>query len=170
MWLPGRTFWGCDTFSETWISAESHGKTQEKGEFQSWGRNPFRMPEPNKKANVLNKVSKRGNEKAVRLEKSPGTRLYRVMVRVLDFAASMMKSHWQVECRKLNDLSNVLQYHSTWNRFFVLTDGMKWGVGEKEKSKVNSTMFIWEIYWSWVSYTQMENTIRNTVLVKEIRT
>ena len=74
---------------------------------------------------MLNKVSKRGNEKAVRLEKSPGTRLYRVMVRVLDFAASMMKSHWQVECRKLNDLSNVLQYHSTWNRFFVLTDGMK---------------------------------------------
>lgn len=75
------------------------------------------MLEPNKKANVLNKVSKGGYEKAVRLEKSPGTRLHRVMVRVLDFAASVMKSHWQVECRKLQDLITVLQYHSAWNRF-----------------------------------------------------
>lgn len=73
------------------------GKTQEKGELQPCGRNPFRMPETNKKARVLNKVSKEGDGKAVRLEKSPGTRLYRVMVRVLDFAASMMKSHWQTE-------------------------------------------------------------------------
>ena len=78
----------------------------------------------------------------MRMEKSPGARLYEAMVRVLDFAMVGRKAILRMNDMiwfmfyKIAQLETYSKVEST-----VLTDGSKWSTGEKEESKVASMMF-----------------------------